>query len=109
MVKYLGLSRRTFLKGMGAGSAAALLATAGLPLVGARRAAQTTPTALQSTPDVELLVGDVIGFGLEPEDWAGAFGWVTFRLHKAWYNGEDAFYIRTDASDQAFATENRLV
>lgn len=106
MSRQYGLSRRSFLKGVGSGTAAMLLAHAGLPFVAA---SQRPAAALQSTPDVELLVGDVIGFGLEPEDWEGAFGWVTFRLHRAWYNGEDAFYIRTDSSDQAFAQENRLV
>lgn len=107
-----GFSRRQFLKSAGMGGAVALLANAGLPLALAqdrvlRQAFQSG--LLQSTPDVELLVGDVIGFALESREWEGAFGWVNFRLHQAWYNGENVYYIRTDASDADFAAENHLV
>lgn len=93
------------------GGAAALLANAGLPLALAqeRGFSRQAAHALQVTPDVELLVGDVIGFGLESADWEGPFGWVNFRLHQAWYNGENVYYIRTDASDADFAASNRLV
>lgn len=107
-----GYSRRQFLKGIGAGSAAALLANAGLPLaLAAERAAFGVPQsgALQTPPDVELLNGDVLGFSLTSREWEGAFGWVTFRLHQAWHNGENVYYIRTDSSDAEFATQNRLV
>jgi hypothetical protein len=111
------LSRRNFLKGLGGGAAAALLANAGLPAafasdtrifadtIGRAQAAR----ALQMMPDVELLVGDVIGFQLESSAWEGAFGSVTFQMHQAWYNGENVYYIRTDASDADFAAEQKLV
>jgi len=110
-----GLSRRRFLKNIGLGAGAAVLANAGLPAVFAQEKANRT---LQNTlfdnqdghlPDVELLVGDVVGFQLASDLWAGAFGSVTFQMHKAWFNGEDVFYIRTDASDADYATEQKLV
>lgn len=111
------VSRRRFLKNLGLGAGAALMANAGLPAVFAQDKSNLLNT-LQSArrelkmshaPDVELLVGDVIGFQLESDLWAGDFGSVTFQLHKAWYNGEDIFYIRTDASDADFATQAKLV
>jgi hypothetical protein len=107
-----GFSRREFLQSVGVGSATALLANAGLPLALAaeRSLGQLTRSnLLQTTPDVELLVGDVIGFGLESRDWDGPFGWVSFRLHQAWHNGENVYYIRTDTSDADFAAQNHLV
>jgi hypothetical protein len=102
------VSRRGFLKSAGLGLSATLLANAGLPAALARRGRVAGP-ALQSTPEVELLNGDVLGFALTSDQWEGAFGWVTFQLHRALYNGENVYYIRTDASDEAFATDNRLV
>lgn len=108
-------SRRQFLKSTGMGGAVALLANAGLPLALAQENAlrkvslSSTPNLLRITPDVELLVGDVIGFALKSREWEGSFGWANFRLHQAWYNGENVYYIRTDASDAAFAAENHLV
>jgi hypothetical protein len=107
-----GLSRRGFLKGIGAGGAAALLANAGMPFrVAAERAAFGSLQSgnLQMPPDVELLNGDVLGFSLTSREWEGSFGWVTFRLHQAWHNGENVYYIRTDTSDATFAGDNRLV
>ena len=101
------LSRRKFLKSVGLGTGAALMANAGLPLA---LAGSVREVALAGhSPDVELLCGDVVGFALSSDEWEGAFGWVTFKLHRAHYEGEDVFYIRTDASDQAFAEENKLV
>jgi hypothetical protein len=105
------LSRRQLLRSMGVGAGAALLANAGLPLAlaGNRSASHPANTALQMSPDVELLNGDVLGFALTSDEWEGAFGWVKFRLHQAWHNGENVYYIRTDTSDASFAEENRLV
>ncbi len=106
------LSRRDFIKGIGIGTAgAALLANGGLPNklarnVGLARSAFASP-ALQT--GVDLLVGDVIAFQLERGAWEGDFGSVTFQLHQALYNGESAYYIRTDASNPDYATENSLV
>jgi len=113
------LSRRHFLKNLGLGAGTALMANAGLSSVFAQDKANQLNTLqnagldlqmqMNHHPDVELLVGDVIGFELESDLWTGNFGSVTFRLHKAWYNGEDVFYIRTDASDADFAAEHKLV
>lgn len=55
------------------------------------------------------LVGDVIDFALKSDKWAGEFGWVTFRLQEAFYQGDKAYFIRTDASDKAFAKETSLI
>lgn len=55
------------------------------------------------------LVGDVLDFALTSDDWKGAFGFVTFRLQRAVFDGKDAFFIRTDASDEAFADRQKLV
>lgn len=111
------LSRRRFLKNLGVGTGAALLANAGLPAVFAQDKSngldiiQSARFDLRAghAPDVELIVGDVIGFQLESDLWSGSFGSVTFHMHKAWYNGEDVYYIRTDSSDAAYAEAEKLV
>ena len=105
-------TRRQFLKNLGVGGAAALLANAGLPAALAYRGgAQRTMEAVAAShhPDVELLCGDVDGFSLTSNEWEAAFGWVRFQTHMAFYNGDAAYYIRTDASDQAYAADNKLV
>ena len=107
-------TRRKFLKGLGLGTGAALLANMGLPAAfasdnGLSAGFQQGMGSSAFTPDVELLCGDVTGFQLTSDLWDGSFGSVTFQMHRAWHNGNDAYYIRTDASDQAYAEENRLV
>jgi hypothetical protein len=54
-------------------------------------------------------VGDVLDFDLTSQDWQGAFGWVRLRLHPAAIDGEEAWYIRTDASDESYARAEELV
>ena len=113
------LSRRNFMKNVGLGTGAALMANVGLPAVFAQDKSNLLNTLenagldlqmqIGNHPDVELLIGDVIGFQLESDLWAGPFGSVTFRLHKASYNGEDVYYIRTDSSDADFAAQHKLV
>jgi hypothetical protein len=113
------ISRRSFLRTLGIGSTAGLLlANGGLPLAlaGDRRfetAADIRGAALHTeagmSPAVELLIGDVLGFALTSDAWEAAFGWVTFQLHKAFYDGDMAYYIRTDASDLNYANEHHLV
>lgn len=106
------LSRRYFLKTSGFSAGALMLANAGLPaglLRNIQHASVPNAKVAANLGDVELLVGDVVGFSLEPGDWTGAFGWVTFQLHQGLHNGESVYYIRTDASDEAFAQENHLV
>jgi hypothetical protein len=102
------LSRRNFLKNLGVGAGVAVMANAGLPVIFGQDDGMMD-MEMSHHPDVELLIGDVIGFQLESDLWAGAFGSVTFRIHKAWYNGEDVYFIRTDASDAAYAEQHKLV
>jgi hypothetical protein len=55
------------------------------------------------------IVGDVLDHALTSDEWEGAFGFVTFRIHPAICERGEAYVIRTDASDQAFATAEGLV
>jgi hypothetical protein len=55
------------------------------------------------------VVGDVLDFSLRSGEWAGAFGFVKLRLHRAVYEGAPVYFIQTDASDEEFARERRLV
>ncbi|MGH2747256.1 MAG: DUF7482 domain-containing protein [Actinomycetota bacterium] len=55
------------------------------------------------------IVGDVLDFALTSDEWAGAFGFVTLRLHRGVCDGNDVFFIRTDTSDEGFAQEEGLV
>jgi len=59
--------------------------------------------------DVEVVAGDVLDYTLDSDEWAGPFGSVTFQMHEAMHNGESAYFIRTDASDQAYADAESLV
>lgn len=124
-------SRRDFLRAAGLGATASLLAACGAGS-SARRAPTNTPAPPTPTPApptstpapvaaaqivseaeaeaaAQIVVGDVLEYALTSEDWPGAFGFVTFKLHQALYNGEMVYHIRTDASDPAFAEENQLV
>jgi len=66
-----------------------------------------TPNASE---EALAIVGDVIDFTLTPEGrWNGPFSSVTLKLHQGWFNGGDAWFIRTDASDQTFAEAEELV
>ncbi|MEX2618848.1 MAG: hypothetical protein WD250_01395 [Egibacteraceae bacterium] len=66
---------------------------------------ETAPAQVEGT----AIVDDVIDFALESDDWTGPFGFVTFRMHRALANGNDLYYIRTDASDPDYAREHGLV
>ena len=56
------------------------------------------------------VVGDVVDFRLDAGGrWDGPFGSVTMQLHRALVDGAEAWFIRTDTSDEAFAKEQRLV
>lgn len=108
------VSRRRFLNTLGAGASVALLSNMGLPAVFAKDGRATADWLAQASnldvlPDVDLLVGDVVAFALESDQWAGAFGSVTFKMHQALHNGQPAYYIRTDSSDETFARDNKLV
>lgn len=55
------------------------------------------------------LVGDVLDFELTSGDWEGDFGFVTFRLHAGVFDGSEVYFIRTDASDRDYASDEQLV
>jgi len=107
-MKRLTLTRRDFLRisGMGLGAAAlAACTTPAAPTPAPTAVPQPTATPAD-TPRV--IVGDVLDFALKG-DWPGRFGFVKFKLHAGFFNGDKAYFIRTDASDQALAEANKLV
>jgi hypothetical protein len=60
--------------------------------------------------EAEVIVDDVIDYQLAPDGrWDGPFGSVTMQLHHGWVDGEELTFIRTDASDEDFATAEGLV
>ncbi|MEX2229973.1 MAG: hypothetical protein WEB13_10095, partial [Dehalococcoidia bacterium] len=72
-----------------------------------------TPAAAATTaaqPEQgQVLVGDVLEHALSSDEWSGEFGFVQFRLHPAFVEGDDAYFIRTDTSDEDFARSEQLV
>jgi len=106
------MSRRSFLRlSGGLGASALLLANGGLPSKFLQtQSGLSVPRAFAQDEDgVEVIIGDVLDYQLTSEDWEGEFGYVTFQLHQALFNGDSVYYIRTDASEQSFAEENGLV
>jgi hypothetical protein len=115
-------SRRRFLAMAGA-SAAALAAGAACrsgddkqsraTAVAPGRAGATAVTAApsdQAQAQAKKLVGDVVDFRLVNErGWKWPGGWVTLRLHAGLFNGGRVYFVRTDASDRAFAEREKLV
>jgi hypothetical protein len=110
------LNRRAFFalagrRGVGLGLAAsslpAILAACGDDDEGAAPAG--SPTAPPATAAGTAIVRDVLDHALTSPDWQGAFGWVRLRLHQAVIDGEEAWYIRTDASNEAYARSEGLV
>ena len=51
----------------------------------------------------------MLDHALWADRWKGDFGFVTFKLHHGLVDGQDAYFIRTDASDKAFAEAEKLV
>jgi hypothetical protein len=62
-----------------------------------------------ATAEGEPIVGDVRDFALSSDEWEGAFGFVSMRLHLGLADGRECWFIRTDASDEGFARRQRLV
>jgi hypothetical protein len=62
-----------------------------------------------ATAQGEPIVGDVRDFALSSDDWEGAFGFVSMRLHQGLFDGRECWFICTDASDEGFARRERLV
>lgn len=93
--------RRVLSAGVGLGAAAVF---SRIPLALAQ---DGTPDAAE---EAHVIGGDVVDFTLTPEGrWEGPFSSVTLKLHPGWFNGGDAWFIRTDASDQPFAEAEGLV
>ena len=121
------MSRRAFLswtsrRGIGlavaGGAVPALLAACGNsddPAVTAPPATAAAPTSVSSAPptvaagEPRAIVDDVIDFALDSDEWEGNFGFVILRLRKGAVDGNDVYFIRTDASDVDFAREQGLV
>lgn len=75
-----------------------------------RSAGPRSATPEQAQAEASILVGDVLDFRLVNDDsWQWGGGWVTMRLHEALYNGQKVHHVRTDASDKAFASDEKLV
>ena len=108
-------SRRAFLRVFGLGAGGAILAACtpgGSRLLSPSMAPSPTGTITSPVPttndQASVIVGDVLDFELRgPFEWNG--GSVTMRLHEAFANGEPAWFVRTDASDAAFAEAEQLV
>jgi hypothetical protein len=71
--------------------------------------AGVTTSPEQAADEAQAIVGDVVDFALTSNEWPGDFGFVTMRVHTGAFNGNDIFFIRTDASDQAYADAEQLV
>ncbi len=69
--------------------------------------ASAPPTVAAGEP--RAIVDDVIDFALDSDEWEGNFGFVILRLRKGAVDGNDVYFIRTDASDVDFAREQGLV
>lgn len=96
-------SSRTTTQPTAAGQAAATTAA-----TAAAQAAAATPEQAQA--QAQKIVGDVVDFRLlNDKGWTWQGGWVTMKLHAAMYNGQRAYFVRTDASDKAFAEQEKLV
>jgi hypothetical protein len=112
------LNRRAFFalagrRGVGLGLATtslpAILAACGNGDDGAGAAVTGSPAASPQATQGTAIVGDVLDHALTSSDWKGAFGWVRLRLHPAVIDGEEAWYVRTDVSDEAYAGREGLV
>ncbi len=119
------MSRRGFLRFGAMSSGVLILAACGSAAQPAATAVPATATPMPPEPtpeptavevaevagdeEVQVMVGDVLDYVLESDEWVGPYGSVTFRIHEALHNGESAYYIRTDASDPAVAEEIGLV
>lgn len=108
------ISRRQFLSLAAlSGTGALLAACGGQAAVPEPTATPLPPTAAPSVAnaggDVEVIAKDVLDFALETDAWSGQYGWVKFRLHEGRHDGNPVYFIRTDASEQAYAEANGLV
>lgn len=99
------LSRRDLLRLLAATGAAVPIAGALEPYLKIAGGA----TAYGAEKGAVKHVGDVLRFSTRPQGWKGLFGFVTFRMHEVFFNGQHAYHIRTDASDPNYAKRNGMV
>lgn len=64
---------------------------------------------LENVKGTEKLIGDVVDFALSSNKWKGRFGFVTLEIHGAYFEGEKAYFIRSEASDKDYARTNGLI
>lgn len=70
----------------------------------------TTATSVEeATGEAQPVVGDVVDFALASDEWPGDFGFVTLAIHAGAVDGNDVYYVCTDASDQDYANAEQLV
>ncbi|MGH9245194.1 MAG: DUF7482 domain-containing protein [Acidimicrobiales bacterium] len=69
----------------------------------------TTTSEAEATERAEAVVGDVVDFALTSDEWPGAFGFVTLALRRGAVDGQEVYFVRTDASDQAYAGAEGLI
>lgn len=105
------LTRRTALKTFGAGGMVTLAGCTGGSGGDEGEPESEPETETESSPEPEgtALVDEVVDFALTSDDWAGPFGFVILRLHRALVNGADVYYIQTDVSDRDRASDEGLV
>jgi hypothetical protein len=109
------MARREFLGWTARGALKLSLLSASAPAILAacnreRTGQGTAPAGASPSPSQEgAIVGDVIDYALTSDEWPGAFGFVTFRLHGGVFRGKDVYFIRTDTSDQSYAKQEKLV
>jgi len=88
---------------------AAATAPPSTPAPATQTATAAATTSAAAPERGQVLVGDVLDHALNSAEWSGEFGFVQFRLHPAFVDGDDAYFIRTDASDENFARTEQLV
>lgn len=79
------------------------------PAIGAPGGGGTTTSGAQAAEEARAIVGDVVDFALTSDEWQGAFGFVTMRIRAGAFDGNDVYFVRTDASDEDFAQAEELV
>jgi hypothetical protein len=109
------LDRRELLRRATGIVAVATFSPAGLAACGGGDEAEpgetvvATATADDAAEQARAVVGDVVDFALASDEWEGDFGFVTIRLHAGRVDRSNVYFIWTDASDEGYADQQRLV
>lgn len=75
----------------------------------AGKAGTKTVSEAEAQEQAQKIVGDVVDFSLVSDEWRGPFGFVTMRIHEGRVDGKNVYYIRTDASDETYAQDEKLI